>query len=365
MNATKITNETQPLTEPVLTNWGWLNAGYLRQGMAVFGDNGKMYNVMDAVFEGNQDVYKVNFTDKTYTKCGAHQRFKVYTYRDRAYNNLSYMGVEAHSVLTAKELSELPLRKQKSYMYSVPLPAPVNMLRQEVPIDPMALGLLLGDGSLKKDIVFCNPERDLKDFFRVYADKQGYKACNFGEGTRSGIRLANCRELKDKLAELNLLGLGSREKFVPNQYMFNNIDVRRYVLSGIVNTDGCIMGHNCIIVSSYSRKMAHNVTELARSLGFKVTIRENDRYSEKSTKKYDYEIEYLVRISGNIGSLVLSMKHSEKYKAAINPVKSISSVEKVGRELSVSFSLDCPNYIGYIRRDYTTALAQSSITWSH
>ena len=60
----------QPISEPVLTKDGWKPMGEIKVGEQVFGDDGRLHNVVGVYPQGVKDVYKVTFLDGTSTRCG-------------------------------------------------------------------------------------------------------------------------------------------------------------------------------------------------------------------------------------------------------------------------------------------------------
>ena len=69
----------QPYSEPVLTPEGYVNMGDLRVGDYVVARNGKKTKVLNIYEQGEKDVYKVTFSDGTYTRCGLEHLWTVKT----------------------------------------------------------------------------------------------------------------------------------------------------------------------------------------------------------------------------------------------------------------------------------------------
>jgi len=60
----------QPVSEPILGEFGWIKMGDIRKGMNVFGRDGKPTTVIGVYSQGVKDVYEVSFSDGTCTRCG-------------------------------------------------------------------------------------------------------------------------------------------------------------------------------------------------------------------------------------------------------------------------------------------------------
>ena len=354
----------QPVSEPILTENGWVKMGDIKVGTKVYGEDGNLYNVTGIFPQGVKDVYEITFRDGTKTRCGLEHLWRVSTAKQRA--NMRKKGDERFKILTLEEILEdykqyviYPSKTNGTfkYKYSVPINSAIKFNNNvELKLHPYALGLLLGDGGLTEgNITFTNAEDELFEQLDECLKDIGVH-CNIRP--RENHKQANlCSDLnrnpiKIILKELNLYGCGSREKFIPKEYLYSSIENRLQLLSGIINTDGSV--HNSdIFVSSYSEQLIKDVAELARSLGFIAIINEYDRTSEDSTKKYDKEIEYRVTIIGNdFSALNLSTKHKSRLKPReIEYVKSISAIELVGQEESQCIMVDNPNHL-YITNDY-------------
>ena len=355
----------QPISEPVLTENGWVKMGDIKVGTKVYGEDGNLYNVTDIYPQGIKDVYQITFRDGTKTRCGLEHLWKVSTSKQRA--NMREKGNERYKILTLKEIlndyKKFVIYPEKAngghfaYKYSIPINNAIKFNNNaELKLHPYALGLLLGDGGFTSNVVtFTNSEDELFEQLdeclkplNVYVncrDMGNYKQANLcSDENRNPIKII--------LKELNLYGCGSREKFIPKEYLYTSIENRLELLSGIINTDGSV--HNTdIYVSSYSEQLIKDIAELARGLGFIAIINEYDRTNEDSSKKYDKEIEYRVTIIGNdYSQLRLSSKHKARLKQReIEYVKSISEIKLVGQEECQCILVDNPNHL-YITNDY-------------
>jgi len=130
----------QPLTAKVLTPDGWRPIGDLAVGDLVVGSDGLPTPVLGVYPQGRRPVYRVTTQDGASTlACGEHL-WTVRTPDDRSHGRPS-------RVLQTQEMIG-QLRRGHVHRYELPLVDPVEFVPQEVPIDPYALGLLLGDDCL-------------------------------------------------------------------------------------------------------------------------------------------------------------------------------------------------------------------------
>lgn len=356
----------QPVSEPVLTENGWVRMGDIKIGTKVYGRDGKLHNVIGVYPQGIKDVYEVTFRDGTKTRCGLEHLWKVYTKKQRELNRKD--NKDRHKVISLNGIIgdyKKYIKNSKhrnggyfSYKYSVPVNNAIEFdNRENLPIDAYALGLLLGDGGFTGNVItFTNSEQELFDQLEKLLKPLGIELHirNFDNHKQANlVSVSNNRnELIYNLAELDLIGCDSRQKFIPNIYLNTTIDNRIKLLSGIINTNGSVDGAR-IIITTYSEQLSKNIAELARSLGFVASILDYDRTDGNSTKKYDKEIEYRVSIiSSDYSALQLSSKHKENIKGkSIEYVKSIKNIRLVNREESQCIMLDSDEHL-YITNDY-------------
>lgn len=357
MNGIAGIGKEQPISEPVLLNKGWTPIGNVQIGDKIYGEDGKLHTITNIFPQGIKEVYKVIFSDGTFTRCGLEHLWHVTTRKQRhdSKENNDYR----FKVVTLKDILE-DYKGSNYYKYSIPVCSTINFEEQPISINPYVLGLLLGDGGLTENVVtFTSQEQELINNIELEAKKYSCKIIRKQFENHEQIRIVkelNNNEInpfKEELNKLKLIGKGSREKFIPKNYIYNSENVRIDVLSGIVNTDGSICKGNSINISTYSKSMMEDISELARSLGFIVTVGEYNRTAENSTKKYNNEIEWHIRICGDLERLNLSNKHTCKLvKRKIERIKSIVNIEKQDyKEKSICIMVDNPNHL-YITKDY-------------
>src|SRR5215813_10351509 len=131
----------QPLTARVLTPDGWRQIGDLAVGDLVVGSDGRPTPVLGVYPQGRKPAYRVTTQDGASTlACGEHL-WTVRTPDDRSHGRPS-------RVLQTQEMIG-NLRANHYHRYELPMhSAPVCFPYRPVPMDPYALGLLLGDGCL-------------------------------------------------------------------------------------------------------------------------------------------------------------------------------------------------------------------------
>ncbi len=120
---------------------GWRPIGSLQVGDLVIGSNGEPTPVLGVYPQGEKDIYRVSAQDGSWTLCcGEHLWIGA--------DSLRPPPDKPWRVLETKEMIG-NLRAAHARRYELPmLTAPVSFPEREVPMDPYALGLLLGDGCL-------------------------------------------------------------------------------------------------------------------------------------------------------------------------------------------------------------------------
>ena len=131
----------QPVFTKVLTPNGFRPIGDLQVGDFVIGSDGRPTEVLGVYPQGFKEIYRVYTQDGSSTLASGDHLWSVYTRGDRRRR-------KPPRVLQTKEMIG-NLRAAHYHRYELPLlSAPVTFESRPVPVDPYALGLLLGDGCI-------------------------------------------------------------------------------------------------------------------------------------------------------------------------------------------------------------------------
>jgi phosphate starvation-inducible PhoH-like protein len=260
-----------PVDTPVMTPEGAVPIGDLEVGDLVVGSDGLPTPVIGVYPQGRKEVYRVTTQDGASTlACGEHLWF-VRTRHDQA------RGRQGRVVQTRDMIGNL--RHAHYRNYELPMVAPVEFVPADVPIDPYALGLLLGDGciTLTTTPTFSTRDPELADALEQALpgielrelSAPGSYVLRHVHGGRGGVIVAN--PVTTVLRALELDGTRSSTKFVPLQYLVNSSAVRLAVLQGLLDTDGGPVtqaGRTCRIqYTTCSDQLRDDVVWLVRSLG--------------------------------------------------------------------------------------------------
>ncbi len=243
----------QPLWSQVLTPEGFWPIGRLRVGDLVTGSNGQPTPVLGVYPRGRKEVFRVRTQDGASTLCCGEHLWHVFTPEDWR------RGKQGRILETREMIGRL--RSAHQHRFELPLlSAPAEFEARDVPVDPYALGLLLGDGTTRSD----GPE-----LAAALEDALDGIELRRIDGGRGGVIVSNPVTLT--LRRLELAGTDSHTKFIPEDYIHNAVDVRIAVLQGLLDSDGGPVtqhGRTCRIqYTTCSEELRDDVVYLVRSLG--------------------------------------------------------------------------------------------------
>lgn len=334
----------QPAKRNVLTPSGWREIGSLQAGDYVIGSKGTPTRVQGVYPQGKREVFRVTATDGASTLCCAEHLWAVKTPADKRRNR------EWRVLQTSKMIGSL--RAAHQHRYELPMfSAPVAFPAQEIPLDPYALGLLLGDGCMTGSTTpsFTSADPELVAALGValpdieMKPRGGYDfEARHVNGGRGGLRIANPPTVK--LRELELSGTYSHSKFVPETYLYNSAPVRIGVLQGLLDTDGGPVsqyGRSCRIeYVTTSPRLRDDVIFLVRSLGGVAYVRTRHALGRKPGRAKGRDIPHRrdaysldIRLPASISPFRLARK-AEKYAGlgGGRPMRFITRIEPQGED---------------------------------
>ncbi len=236
----------QPVDTPVATPEGFRPIGSLHVGDLVVGRNGLPTPVLGVYPQGRRQVFRVTTQDGASTLCCGEHLWTVRTPEDKRDGG--------QRTLPVRDMVGR-LRRGHVRRYEVPLVEPVELVPQDVPVDPYELGLLLGEGcrtpSTTPSSSTADPE--LRNRSRH----------------RGAVVVAS--PVTTALRDLGLAGTGPSTRFVPDVYQLNSARVRLHLLQGLLDRDGDPVaqgGRACRVqYTTTSPRLRDDVVWLVRSLG--------------------------------------------------------------------------------------------------
>jgi ATP-dependent Zn protease len=265
----RITNGyAQPLDSQLLIPTGWKSMGDMEVGDLVVGSSGRPTPVLGVHPRGEMDVYKVMFNDGTSTECTGDHLWSVEALDPRMLPRTFTLG----------ELMERKLRwSPRGSAFYLPKLATVEFSSKvELSIDPYLLGLLLGDGGFTYTTPdFCTGDDENVASVEalvpagVSLTRHGPMNWWLSSGSRKGVPRSQPNPLTASLRQLELWGVSSHGKFVPEAYKWASSERRLALLQGLMDTDGTrdYRRGNGPAFNSHSRRLTEDVAFLVRSLG--------------------------------------------------------------------------------------------------
>lgn len=325
-------NKAHPYDQLVYTPKGLQKWEEIQIGDYLFDTKGGITKVIDIPFNNKTDIYKLTLKDGRTIEASSNHLWKVIDY-----NGL----IKVKSTLELKENLTRDKGKYKESIYYIPKNEGVEFKKQEIPLNPYFLGLLLGDGTFscitKTQVKFTSCISDME----VYMNILGYKYKTWDD-RHHNIYYDNIKEI---IKSLGLIETRSKTKFVPDIYKYNSKEIRLELIRGLLDTDGyCDKNGNCNY-SSISKQLAEDVLFLARSLGI------NGNILEQSNK---YGPIYLVRFYTDIRLFNLPRKYQKQKITKTRAFKiGITNIEYIGQKQAKCVTVDSEDHC-YLIGDFVT-----------
>jgi hypothetical protein len=363
----------QPLHSKILTPDGWDIMGNMKVGTKVVAWDGTTSTVVGVYPQGVKDIYQITFEDGRKTECGLEHLWRVYYVQWK----------EKWRVITTEQIIQYLTQPTYRARMGIQLPLPPIVPDVDLPIDPYALGVLLGDGTItQQSIHVCKPDQFVKDeldkvlypYYRTspwHADEKSYTIS----------KLNAEKSLHFVLEDLGSKGCVSHTKFIPDVYMNASASQKLALLQGLMDTDGTVnitVGRNqtekikgkggTLSYCSTSKQMAEQVQYLVRSLGglARISIR-NPFFTYKGERKEGkraYQVN--IRFSNPTTLFRLPRKKertSDDYQYADRLRARIVSVELVGKAEAQCIEIDHPDHL-YITDNYIVTHNTVSTIWA-
>ena len=358
----------QTLDSLLMTPHGWCRMGEIKPGALVIGSDGQPVEVLGVFPQGRKKVYRLTLTDGSSAVACAEHLWQVRTMEDKRRNR-------PPRVLETQEMIGNFLRNHQ-YRYELPLlSAPVRFAAQAVPIEPYALGLLLGDGCISDK---TSPGFTTTDAELVASLQTGLVPMNLQFRRKSAIDYVISNPLAGKggnkfevirnplsqaLRGLELAGTVSATKFIPETYLYNSAEVRIALLQGLLDTDGGPVtqsGRTCRIqYTTTSERLKDNVLFLVRSLGGVAHWRKRLAEGHKPGFARGREILYRhdayvmdIRLPKEIEPFRLTRKAAayQEYGGG-RPMRLIKNIELIGEQETQCISVAAPDSL-YVTDDF-------------
>jgi len=257
--------KAQPLYSKIATPDGWKAMGDLSKGDTVYSSDGKPTKVTGVFDRGVRDIYRITFSDGSYTDCCDEHLWAVYNY--------NYMAGKETKVMALSAFKDNIIKKHGGGKYRIPISQAVQYKAKKHVIHPYVLGVILGDGGMtNENITITTPDTFIvKKVSALLPDTLELRLFKQEEGKcpTYGIRLKDKKTkinvYRHELIRLGLMYKKSIDKSIPAEYLFDSIENRQQLLLGLNDTDGS--ASVSMEFSTSSEKLSQDYVELIQSLG--------------------------------------------------------------------------------------------------
>jgi len=318
----------------VFTPKGRKKIGELKPGDYVIGSDGKPTLVKNVYPQGIKPLYRITFNDKTSVLCCKEHLWEVSNNKKQKFILNVEQMVSDDTILEHYGSGH---NKNKKYniktnykcsngnnKWQIPIVKPIEFYNDiKLPIEPYLLGLILGDGYIRKKYVRFSIHKD--DFYEMFLnynvkelkDNRNLKVCSI--------------KFDNELIDLKLNNTKSDTKFIPNIYKYTSIENRLAILQGLMDTDGhCCLSNNSkgfkgTEYATASKQLCDDLVEIVHSLGGIARVATKvGKYKDKNNNVINCKLSY--RVNVKLPNEFNPFRLSRKSNAYIKPEK-----YKVGR----------------------------------
>lgn len=359
------TGKAQPLHSKILTPTGWKSMGDIVIGDVILTPHGKESMVIGTFPQGMKDIYTIYFSDGSKA-----ESCKEHLWECNVPQNLwNSNGKSSKKILSTEEiiywLEQKKNKKSAKSNISIDLVEPIERKKQDLPIDPYFLGVMIGDGCLTfsspllstgdENIILKIKNVLSEDYIMIKCNKKyDYKIIQETKKRgKNGYLLENNYTTIFKI--LGLHGKKSYEKFIPDMFKIGSIEQRLELIRGLLDTDGTVDKRGSISLCTTSYQLAKDVQEIIWSIGGKASIKEKQTtYRYNSIKKYGRKA-YNISISYKKPKDLFSLDRKiERCKEEYQPKqlrRQIIDIRLTSHQEAKCIMIDDPSHL-YVTDDY-------------
>ena len=250
---------------------GRTTIGECRVGDRIFGADGKLTTITAKSEVFHKPMYQLQLADGRSLKV-SEDHLNPVVINTNPNNTVRLEEV----VLTTSELLQQPLThtkkgnlrhkgtSTKSLVFVKNIEA-LEYPEAPLPIDPYTLGVVIGDGRIRKE---CGSVELTVDSAELphYHTEIPYAFGALYRDPRSNAVTQSIRGLGKmlKAMELNVRG---EQKFIPHEYFVGSVGQRLALLQGLMDTDGTVSENGRLSFTSSSHQLCDDLACLVRSLG--------------------------------------------------------------------------------------------------
>lgn len=330
---------------PTPTKQGWTYMGHLKEGDFVFDKHGNLTKILKIFELGVEPVFKVTFQDGRYSLCTKEHLWTVKSHKDGLWRTEMLQDmIEDFKAIVPSKVAE-GRKDPYRYKYYIPVCEPVQYPSRAVSVDPWVLGVFIGNGCCTNSILelssgTCDIPLKVARITGFKVKKLSKHNYSYGFYHKETGKPVHTEEFFKEYPELINY---SHHKRIPEAYLYNDIESRKALLKGLLDTDGhigCCDGRYNVTYTSTSIGLIEDIQTLVRSLGMSTGF----VHIDKRTDKYRSP-------DGFCGTIHIKMKNEDKIK--------YFSPESGNRYVLAS------DAINYTKRDIFDNLVIKNIEYSH
>ena len=405
----------QPLTAKILTPEGWTTMGDIKAGDFVISRDGQPARVLKIFPKGKKEVYRVETSSGLSSESCIDHIWATKDYEEKKRGK----AYSLRSLKEIKETLTVHKKDKDVLNHYLPRNEAVMFTEKEISIPAYSMGYILGDGSISNSIsittkdlevidrvrkemndincditsksniqyfisdteklsnkvgkIICIKDMKSKETLKFSSRKAASKALGINE-TTLGSRCKNrstidgkkyyfepdksifSNKLKQYFYSYGLMNKKSFEKFIPDEYKYNSIDVRLNVLRGLMDSDGTVKKNGEASFTTTSKFLAEDLIEIVRSLGGRANLIKRDRVGRRSkfgsreiiSKRVSYE--FSVSLPEKYNPFFLPRKKNMYSKKYIHDER-IKSIESLGEKEVQCIMIDHPEHL-YVTDDF-------------
>jgi len=257
---------------PILTQKGWVRNGDIAVGDKIIGKNGRQTKVTGVHAHAIADSYEITFNDGTSVVADGEHLWTVQTKKQR-YSTQNWQTLTTKEILSKKLFTKKS--SEASYNWFLPLVDSVVFNKKKVLVSPFFLGVLLANGSFSSSIVnFTTNDGFIAK--KVIHESKSFSIKEYICRSQTARRW-HIKKFHPVLKTLGLDMLTSRNKYIPEAYLFSSVEQRLSLLQGLMDCDGHVVLGKRAQYYSMSVKLAEGVATLVRSLGGVAKVKKEKR----------------------------------------------------------------------------------------
>lgn len=239
------------------------------------------------------------------------------------------------------ETKSLSWKQHASTILASPIPSFLN--KQNCEIEPYTLGYYLGNGYFGKNkvnpTICCNDKKPIEYIKKQYSVMSEYQK----KGTTTkDYNFSKSSKLCQELTKYKLKGKKAGTKNIPVEALTSDIEYRKKLLAGIIDSDGNYFEKRGLSITTKSEQLANDISNLSYSLG----IRNSITQIKGKIKSYNFEGKYykICLLTKNLDLPILcERKKPKKNDKLLSSNRTSIDVKKRKPEMVYGITIESPS----------------------